>query len=487
MPDALKDELQNIVRLTGNVTDAFTAALFLADTQHDDMLTLRAYQTLSESIIPDVEIPIGRGLIGWVAKNERPTHATNFDRDTKTLQFYSQDEEIKSFAAEPIFDGDRVIGVLSIDSKRQYVFTDKVLKILRDFSVAIAGVITQGKRRIELDSEAVAFETLADLVDKITTCENFTELTNTLMLNLSTLIPHDNIYIAVRSHEEDKFNLVNATPHETNGFTEVDLPLTHYRLGWVIQQGRAFYLPDIGDAPVAPGEEAEWGSFIGAPMMSHNTVTGAIGLVLRKANSFRQVDAKSLSILAAACSSAFANLQLKNKMRKAALKDPLTNTVSHHHLLESHGRLKGEGAVIMVNIAGFTKINLKLGMGGGEAVLVDTANRLNEVVGDGGIVSRFYGDRFIILLRDISKNDVMEKIHAVEEAISGKPFAYKGYEIHVTTAIGATRFPLDGKNVEDLMLKAQAAAEKARVSKTSRISLYGEPEMGQTARLRVIE
>ena len=66
-----------------------------------------------------------------MAKNEQPINISPFSRDHKLLGIYKKIEEIKSFLAAPFAGGD---GVLSVDSKATYVFTDKVVKLITDFS-----------------------------------------------------------------------------------------------------------------------------------------------------------------------------------------------------------------------------------------------------------------------------------------------------------------------------------------------------------------
>jgi signal transduction protein with GAF and PtsI domain len=124
--------LKEIIQLIGNVTEAFTTALFLLDPVHNK-LKLSCFQSLSQHINPQTSLQIGDSLIGWVAKNQRPVNISQFDRDTRNLKFYLRDEKIKSFLAVPVGE----VGVLCIDNKRNYVFTDKAQKILQDFALLV--------------------------------------------------------------------------------------------------------------------------------------------------------------------------------------------------------------------------------------------------------------------------------------------------------------------------------------------------------------
>ncbi|VAX19333.1 diguanylate cyclase/phosphodiesterase (GGDEF & EAL domains) with PAS/PAC sensor(s) [hydrothermal vent metagenome] len=489
MPQTLFNDLKNLIDLVGNVTEAYTSALFLVDENNPGQLNLEVYHSLSNNIIPEASITYKQGLIGWVAKNERATHATNFDRDTTTLKFYSKDEKIKSFAAAPLFVGGRLVGVLSVDSKKQYLFTAKEIKILDDFAEAAGSVIAQGSRRIKLDEEAVAFEALSDIVTKITVCEKFDELSQMLRLNLPSLIPHEHLAVAIRSHEEDMFRMIPAASGEAGDSDKVGsaLPLTHYRLGWVIGQGRLIHLAGLQGVSVFPGDGKKWRSFIGAPIMAGDSVTGAIGLLSRKPKQFRQIDLQSLSILAASLSSVFTSLRLHRKSIEAGELDNVTKTISRQTLRDAFVTIDGEGVVMMLNLHGFTKINTQLGWEGGDYVLKETMERLSEAIGDGGEVCRDYADRFILLIHDIGIEEISPLVQSIITAVETEPFVFGGYEIHLSCSIGVTRFPKDGASVEQLAEKARIAVMHAKNATGSRVWLYEESGASLQGQLRSVK
>jgi len=140
----LEEDLDSLARLISNVTESFTTAIFLLEPE-SGLLRLKSNHSLSQNVIDKVSIPVGQGMIGWVAQNRQPLHATHFQHDTTTLQLYRTNEEIKSFLAVPI-QSREVQGVLCIDSKKQYVFTPKTQKILGNFAEHIA-------RMVEIDRQ----------------------------------------------------------------------------------------------------------------------------------------------------------------------------------------------------------------------------------------------------------------------------------------------------------------------------------------------
>ncbi len=125
----MKKEFRTTIELVSNVTDAYTAALFLYD-EDRQKLRVAAWHTLSKEFDEETVLSPGDGIVGWVAKNGQPVNVTHFDQDTGNLVFYRANEDIKSFMAVPVGEE----GVLCIDSKNKYVFVEKDQKILSGFA-----------------------------------------------------------------------------------------------------------------------------------------------------------------------------------------------------------------------------------------------------------------------------------------------------------------------------------------------------------------
>lgn len=483
MPQSLDEEISRAVRLVANVTDAFTAALFLMDDKKADALKLKAFQSLSGSVIADAEFPIGHGLVGWVAKTGKSTQTSNFKADSSTLGFYGRDEDIKSFAASPLFDGDRVMGVLCVDSKKSYVFTEKMGKILDEFAETLAGIITNGRRRIRLNVEAVALHDLADIINKLTACETVLELSQTLRLAVQSAIQHDHLALALKSHDGEGFHMVGAQ----EGASAEPLPLNHYRLGWAIQHLRPINISHEEGVKAFPGAGQAWRSFIAAPMISHQNAVGAIGLLSKKSRAFRQSDYKALQILAAACSSAFTSLYLHNKSRKAIYHDTITGLPTHRYLLEKRGRFTGQGAVLAINALRFEKVNAKIGHDGGDEALAEMARRIKSAVGSAGLACRYYGDKCLTLLDACDADGAVEIMESITRSVETEPFFIKGVRFNMRVSIGAALSPTDGDDIEELIAKANIAAQAARERGRGKLSFFGSAPSSAAFKLRSLE
>lgn len=129
-------ELQALIDLCLNNLDGYSVVLFMAE-KDGGPLRLRAYQTLSKHIDPAAVIHPGHGLLGWAYKNDQPVIVDQVSFGSDRLLFYTRDENIKSFMAVPL---PGLPGVLAVDSKQRYIFTDKSAKLLVQFGQNTARV-----------------------------------------------------------------------------------------------------------------------------------------------------------------------------------------------------------------------------------------------------------------------------------------------------------------------------------------------------------
>ncbi len=125
---------------------------------------------------------------------------------------------------------------------------------------------------------------------------------------------------------------------------------------------------------------------------------------------------------------------------------------------------EGEGklAVLFVDLDRFKYINDALGHDVGDDVLRIVAKRMSRCVREGGVVARFGGDEFAVLLPHIEHvteaEEVAERIlRVVQDCI-----AFDGYEFYLTSSIGIAVYPVSGESSADLLRNADTAMYEAK-------------------------
>ena len=125
-------------------------------------------------------------------------------------------------------------------------------------------------------------------------------------------------------------------------------------------------------------------------------------------------------------------------------------------------RNQGCFAVLELDLDRFKIINDSMGHTAGDAILIDTAERIKNTLRKQDLVTRPGGNRFSILLNEITSPQDVATICEKLLAAFVEPFELDGVILHVTASLGAAIFPSDGHDTKTLMMAAESALYSAK-------------------------
>ncbi|WP_162009714.1 sensor domain-containing protein [Methylocystis heyeri] len=159
--------------------------------------------------------------------------------------------------------------------------------------------------------------------------------------------------------------------------------------------------------------------------------------------------------------------------------DPLTelpNRRLFYDRLESEiSRAERAGqilAVLFIDLDRFKEANDSLGHHAGDAVLVETAQRLRRCVRSGDVVARLGGDEFTVILCELGDRSVAEHFaRRINREISA-PYVVDDKNIHLSASIGITVFPEDAQDAESLLKRSDLAMYQAKYEGRNRFTHF---------------
>ena len=141
---------------------------------------------------------------------------------------------------------------------------------------------------------------------------------------------------------------------------------------------------------------------------------------------------------------------------RALLTDRVHQAISLAH---RHGK---HVAVLFLDLDGFKLINDSLGHSVGDWLLRAVADCLSSCVRGSDTVSRQGGDEFVVLLPEVDRaEDAALMARRMLQAVSEIRGLGK-HELHVTTSIGVSVYPEDGRDAEMLVKNADTAMYRAK-------------------------
>lgn len=105
--------------------------------------------------------------------------------------------------------------------------------------------------------------------------------------------------------------------------------------------------------------------------------------------------------------------------QKQARTDPLTRLANRRGMLEALGEapLHRPYAIALIDLDRFKEVNDTLGHAHGDAVLAEVASILKRSVGEVGIVSRWGGEEFLVLMTDVRLTAAVAGIERARKAV----------------------------------------------------------------------
>lgn len=177
----------------------------------------------------------------------------------------------------------------------------------------------------------------------------------------------------------------------------------------------------------------------------------------------------------------------REHLRQMAYYDPLTGLPNREFLAKKALRLTvspapAESLMLMViNISRFSLVTRTLGVDAAEQTLRLIGERIRNSIGAAGLVASLGGDRFAVLLTDVSAGvELAAVIERMNEEVS-RPLKIAGHELFLTQRVGVSVYPRDGRDFHKLIVSAEIAMSQVRAGGTCNYQFYapGMDEAGQ--------
>lgn len=133
------------------------------------------------------------------------------------------------------------------------------------------------------------------------------------------------------------------------------------------------------------------------------------------------------------------------------------------------GHADEQHAFIMLDLDGFKQVNDTLGHMEGDRLLSNIAHRLTALLREGDLVGRIGGDEFMLCLRSVPNENVIERRARVIRRLLRVELAQG---VVVSGSIGIAMYPRDGQTFDELYGKADLAMYHAKQQGKNRYVFY---------------
>ncbi len=238
---------------------------------------------------------------------------------------------------------------------------------------------------------------------------------------------------------------------------------------------------DQGDTPCSPGPpvfpEPEVATAMAVPFTARGQFLGVVAVYGHTTNqTFGDDDVETLVALVSQASTAVDNISLHEEAQRLSITDGLTGLWNRRQLdlrcqeeLERAVRFGRPVGVVFCDVDLFKDVNTEWQHLGGDAVLVEVANRLSAATREIDVVARYGGEEFVLLLPETDLAGSRILAEKVRRAMCDEPVEHNGQTRTVTLSLGVAAYPHSGTSVRTLLAAAQEALKRAKENGRNRI------------------
>lgn len=275
----VRNPVESILALAASVFEAYSIVLFDAPRDGQGAQIIAAYSQ-ENHIDENTVITPGKGIVGWILRNNSPILVGSIDENHAYLGYYKEDWEpdVCSFLGCPLPGG----GILCIDSRQQQAFSPEKQKLIAVFADVISQTQSMAPAVPSAETETdflPALDRLAELRRSYPGWKSYLQQALPILLEYSGFQ-----YAAFASRMEgDRNYIVEGENPAVLLKDEKPLELSVHNgiIGWVFRNEEAVF--NNGEAGSAPlfgkiGGIPEYNSTICLPVVMNRNTCGVLCL-----------------------------------------------------------------------------------------------------------------------------------------------------------------------------------------------------------------
>jgi diguanylate cyclase (GGDEF)-like protein len=448
-------------------------------------------EVYSDETAEGLQVAIGQGLTGWVAKYRVPQLVDDAAADPRAMTIPGTEDDLdESMLLAPMVHEGVCLGVVVLSKLGLRQFTDDDLRLFAIYASFASQAMANADAAERLREQSAALEhqlraqrellrtteTILTTLDQRAVLEQITD-------RLGSLIACDNIAIEVVDRPTGTLVPLTARGVHASDYLAPWEPGETGIATWVVEHNEPALIADEASDPRVNhlrGGPID-GSLIVVPLIGPSGAVGVLTLErLGTETPFGEQEFELVKLFAAQVSIALRNAEAFEATEVQARTDDLTGLLNHRafkdHLARSVAAHEAFG-LVMIDLDDFKSVNDTLGHQAGDRLLREIAAAILGAARDTDAVFRYGGDEFVAILPHSDAEGLASVATRVRSAVKGlsrdgSPWRADG--IRVAASIGTASYPADGTTAEGVLLAADRACFVAKRRGRGRVATAPE-------------
>ena len=164
------------------------------------------------------------------------------------------------------------------------------------------------------------------------------------------------------------------------------------------------------------------------------------------------------------------NSLLYKELEKINQRDSLLGIYNRKYFFRFLEKRQDKFAIVMIDIDDFKKVNDNYGHQFGDEILINTAKIIKSGVGEEDLLARYGGEEFILYIANFTDEHIVySKIESIRRNLENSKIKFNGEYKSVTASFGIAFSTLNGKDISQLIKKADDLLYKAKKSGKNKV------------------
>jgi diguanylate cyclase (GGDEF)-like protein/putative nucleotidyltransferase with HDIG domain len=403
--------------------------------------------------------PTGNHMVEFVVGSGQPLLIRDhFREETHRLGFESL-REVGSICAVPLILYDRPVGVMAVHSKKERMFDEGHVELLRVLASEAAIAIENARLFSEEQKKSHQLTLINNVSSHAITTLNPDEMLAKIVAEIEKHVGYDHIGIAILDYSAKEL-VVRAEAGKRRDAVGRRIPLGEGLVGQVARSGQMAVVREAkASTPrlVLSGSAAS----VALPVTYGEQFLGVLYVESSEPCGFSDQDVALLRTLADLFAGALHNALTFQKAQEQAITDGLTGVKTHRFLMEALSaewkrstRANRPFALVLMDLDRFKFVNDFYGHLEGDIVLQRVGHILEQNCRRSDVVARYGGDEFVILMPETTVEQARQLSTKLRGWIASDPLLR---DKNVTASFGIAAFPIHGSTPQELIQVADSS------------------------------
>lgn len=323
------DEL--LLKAINSIRDRFNfyhASIFLVDpSAHNAVIREATGEAGAQLKRIGHKLAVGsKSIVGFVAGQGEPLVVNDITKDATHLP-NPMLPDTRAEAAIPIKIGDRILGVLDVQSTIPYSFNSNDIIIFQTLADQLAIAVNNTELFAEIQEHLSQHRLLHHITTTAASGTTLEEALNSAVKGLQVTLGGDRVSILLADEDRRKLHVKAWVGYSESAFN-LSVPFGSGVTGWVAAHRKPLRVDDVSQDARYILVSANTRSELAIPLIFRNDLLGVLNVESEQAGAYNENDEEMLGTLAGSLAAIIANARLVDQIRKQAERERLLNEIS---------------------------------------------------------------------------------------------------------------------------------------------------------------